>query len=80
MRCAQDRLPVGDFAKIEPAQQFLSARLGGLKAAVQDEVKEWLATLKDWPVIVVWVDIAWGVFLTSSVATASFFIGRWLMS
>jgi uncharacterized membrane protein len=38
-----------------------------------------LATLKDWPVIVVWVDIAWGVFLTASVAAASFFIGRWLM-
>jgi uncharacterized membrane protein len=38
-----------------------------------------LATLKDWPVIVVWVDIAWGVVLTASVSTASFFIGRWLM-
>ena len=38
-----------------------------------------LATLKDWPVIVVWVDIAWGVVLTASVSAASFFIGRWLM-
>jgi len=38
-----------------------------------------LATLKDWPVNVVLVDIAWGVVLTASVAAASFFIGRWLM-
>lgn len=38
-----------------------------------------LATLKDWPFIVVLVDIAWGVVLTASVSAASFFIGRWLM-
>lgn len=38
-----------------------------------------LATLKDWPVNVVLVDIAWGVVLTASVAAANFFIGRWLM-
>ena len=38
-----------------------------------------LATLKDWPVNVVFVDILWGMFLTSSVAAASLFIGRWIM-
>ena len=38
-----------------------------------------LATLKDWPVNVVFVDILWGIFLTASVAAASFFIGRWIM-
>ena len=38
-----------------------------------------LATLKDWPVKVVVVDILWGMFLTASVAAASFFIGRWIM-
>lgn len=38
-----------------------------------------LATLKDWPVNVVFVDIVWGMFLTASVASASFFIGRWIM-
>ena len=38
-----------------------------------------LATLKDWPVNVVFADILWGVFLTASVAAASFFIGRWIM-
>ena len=38
-----------------------------------------LATLKDWPVNVVFADILWGMFLTASVAAASFFIGRWIM-
>ncbi len=39
-----------------------------------------LATLKDWPVRVVVVDMIWGVVLTSSVSSASFLIGRWLMA
>jgi uncharacterized membrane protein len=38
-----------------------------------------LATLKDWPVSVVFVDILWGMVLTASVAAASFFIGKWVM-
>lgn len=38
-----------------------------------------LATLKDWPLTVVAVDILWGVVLTAAVAGASFFIGRWIM-
>jgi len=38
-----------------------------------------LATLKDWPVNVVFVDILWGMVLTASVAAASFFIGKWIM-
>ena len=39
-----------------------------------------LATLKDWPVNVVFVDILWGMVLTACVAAASFFIGRWIMT
>lgn len=38
-----------------------------------------LATLKDWPVKIVFVDILWGTVLTASVAAASFFIGKWIM-
>lgn len=38
-----------------------------------------LATLKDWPLIVVLVDIVWGAVLTGSVATCSYFLGRWLL-
>lgn len=38
-----------------------------------------LATLRDWPVKVVVVDILWGVVLTASVSAASYGIGLWLM-
>ncbi|MFO7982546.1 MAG: DUF2177 family protein [Desulfuromonadales bacterium] len=37
-----------------------------------------LATLKDWPLKVVLVDIAWGTILCALVASASFLFGRWL--
>jgi uncharacterized membrane protein len=37
-----------------------------------------LATLKDWPLRVVVVDILWGVVLCTVVASAGFFLGRWL--
>lgn len=37
-----------------------------------------LATLRDWPLQVVVVDIAWGTLLCTLVATASYFLGRWL--
>ncbi|MEZ4195654.1 MAG: DUF2177 family protein [Candidatus Paceibacterota bacterium] len=35
-----------------------------------------LATLKDWPVLVVIVDIMWGAFISGSVATISYLIGK----
>lgn len=35
-----------------------------------------LATLRQWPATLVFIDIAWGVFLSASVATAGFFITR----
>ncbi|NLI82097.1 MAG: DUF2177 family protein [Deltaproteobacteria bacterium] len=37
-----------------------------------------LATLKGWPLPLVMVDIAWGVFLSGSVAWASYAVARWL--
>jgi uncharacterized membrane protein len=37
-----------------------------------------LATLRDWPLQVVLVDIAWGTLLCTLVASASYMIGRWL--
>ena len=37
-----------------------------------------LATLRDWPVKVVVVDILWGIVLCSSVALISTFAARWL--
>jgi uncharacterized membrane protein len=37
-----------------------------------------LATLKDWPLSVVVVDILWGMFLSGAVAVSAFLIGRWI--
>lgn len=37
-----------------------------------------LATLKDWPIKIVVVDMIWGTVLTAAVASAGYGIGRWL--
>ena len=37
-----------------------------------------LATLKDWPVLVTIVDMAWGTVLSISVSFVSFLAGKWL--
>ncbi len=37
-----------------------------------------LATLKNWPLAITFVDIAWGTVLTASVSSAGFFISRWI--
>jgi uncharacterized membrane protein len=38
-----------------------------------------LATLKDWPITVVWVDMIWGTVLAASVSIITFFIAlKWL--
>lgn len=37
-----------------------------------------LATLRDWPLRIVVIDIAWGTLLCTSVASGSYLIGRWL--
>lgn len=37
-----------------------------------------LATLKDWPLKIVVIDIAWGTFLCTCVASGSYLISRWL--
>jgi len=37
-----------------------------------------LATLRDWPVKIVAVDIAWGTLLCTVVASTSYLMGRWL--
>lgn len=37
-----------------------------------------LATLKDWPLAIVFIDITWGVVLTTAVSTAGFYITKFL--
>ena len=37
-----------------------------------------LATLKNWPLPIVFIDIIWGAVLTGIVSTAGFFIVKWV--
>lgn len=37
-----------------------------------------LATLRDWPIKIVVIDILWGTLLCTLVATGSYLAGRWL--
>lgn len=37
-----------------------------------------LATVKNWPVIITFVDLAWGMVLTTLVALAGFYGGKWI--
>lgn len=39
-----------------------------------------LATVRDWPMLVTIVDLAWGTFLSAIVATAGYHIARFLQS
>lgn len=43
------------------------------------ELTNW-ALIKDWPAIVVWVDIAWGMALSGIVATVTTYVGRLVMA
>lgn len=53
---------------------FLGAMFGFFTYATYDLTN--LATLRDWPLSVVAVDIIWGMVLSGSVATASYLIGK----
>lgn len=37
-----------------------------------------LATMKNWPLPIVLIDIIWGILLSGSVAAISFLIGKWI--
>lgn len=53
-----------------------AALFGGLAYATYDLTN--LATLKGWPVGIVFIDITWGIVLTTVVAVASYNIAQWL--
>ena len=38
-----------------------------------------LATIKNWPLVIVLVDVIWGVFLCTIVASLAFAVSKWLM-
>jgi len=52
------------------------AFLGILTYATYDLTN--LATLKDWPLTIVFIDIAWGALLTGMVSMAGFYIVKWV--
>ena len=56
---------------------YLGALFGFFTYATYDLTN--LATLKDWPIAVVVVDIFWGICLCTLVAIASFVMSKWLM-
>jgi uncharacterized membrane protein len=51
------------------------AFLGVLAYATYDLTN--LATLEGWPLKIVWIDIAWGAFLSGTVAWVTFLCRRW---
>lgn len=55
---------------------LLGAFFGLLTYATYDLTN--LATVKDWPLLLTLVDIAWGITLSVLVSTAAFTIGNWL--
>jgi uncharacterized membrane protein len=57
---------------------ILGALLGLFAYATYDLTN--YATIKDWPLSVVIVDILWGVFLTGSVSALSFLIGKHILT
>lgn len=66
-------LEAGSLAK----SCLLGALFGFFTYATYDLTN--LATLRDWPVLVTVVDIAWGVVLCSLVSSGSYLIGSWLL-
>lgn len=52
------------------------AFLGMLTYATYDLTN--LATLKNWPLPIVFIDIAWGALLTGIVSTAGYYIVKWV--
>jgi len=65
-------LPALDSGSLTKAV-LLGAFFGFVAYATYDLTN--LATVKDWPLTVVVVDMIWGAVLSSSVATASYLIG-----
>lgn len=59
------------------AKAILSGALFGFIAYATYDLTN-LATLKNWPLPIVFIDIAWGAVLTGLVSTAGYFIVKWV--
>ena len=63
--------------KVSLARAALYGALFGLFTYATYDLTN-LATLKDWPLPIVFIDIVWGMALACIVATSSFLFTRWL--
>jgi uncharacterized membrane protein len=66
------------LAQGEPLKALLLGGLFGLISYATYDLSN-LATLKDWPVIVTIVDLAWGTALGGLVSLSGAVLGRWLL-
>jgi uncharacterized membrane protein len=66
------------LAQGEPLKALLLGGLFGLISYATYDLSN-LATLKDWPVLVTVVDLAWGTTLGGLVSLAGALLGRWLL-
>jgi uncharacterized membrane protein len=56
---------------------FLGGLFGMIAYATYDLTN--FAVLKNWPLTITIIDIAWGTFLTAVVSTISFYIAKWVL-
>jgi len=70
-------LPAVDKASLSKAI-VMGALFGFFTYATYDLTN--LATLKGWPLTIVFIDITWGAVLTATVSAAGYTITRWISS
>jgi uncharacterized membrane protein len=70
--CILPSVEKNDFSKA-----LISGALFGLFTYATYDLTN-LATLKNWPLNIVFIDIIWGMVLTALVSSAGFFIVKWL--
>jgi len=63
------------LSKGSPGRALLFGALFGLISYATYDLTN-LATLRDWPLLIVVVDLGWGMVLTAAVSGASFWIAR----
>ena len=84
--CARSSAPCAShqavrFARVQgptPSSAIFYGALFGFFAYATYDLTN-LATLKGFPLKVVFVDILWGIVLTGAVSTAGFYITRWVL-
>lgn len=63
--------------EVGPMKALLLGALFGFFAYATYDLTN-LSTLKNWPILVTVVDLAWGTFLTGTAALAGYYISQWV--